>query len=109
MRCTLDGETQRLALDRLAHHLLSLRPQNVRDGAVLAVDNRTGEVLAYASHCGEPSLARFVDGVKTRRQAGSTLKPFLYGLALEERILTPASLLDDSPLDLPVQSGIYQT
>ena len=38
----------------------------------------------------------FVDGVQASRQAGSTLKPFLYGLALEERRLTAASLLDDA-------------
>jgi penicillin-binding protein 1C len=49
-----------------------------------------------------------LDGVQARRQAGSTLKPFLYGLAFDRRILTPASLLDDSPLDIAVISGIYQ-
>ena len=104
---TLDAEVQRLALDRLVHHLLPLRPQNARDGAVLVADNRTGEVLAYVSYSGEPSLAGFVDGVRAKRQAGSTLKPFLYGLALEERLLTPASFLEDSPLDVPVPNGIY--
>jgi penicillin-binding protein 1C len=49
-----------------------------------------------------------VDGVQAMRQAGSTLKPFLYGLAFDQRILTPASLLDDSPLDISVSSGVYQ-
>ncbi len=107
LSCALDGETQRFALDRLIHHLLPLRRQNVRDGAILVVENQTGEVLAYVSHSGEPSLAGFVDGVKAKRQAGSTLKPFFYALALDERILTPASLLDDSPLDVPVFKGIY--
>jgi penicillin-binding protein 1C len=106
-RSTLDGEVQRLALDRLVHHLLPLRAQNARDGAVLVAENKTGEILAYVSYSGEPSLAGFVDGVRAKRQAGSTLKPFLYGLALEERLLTPASLLEDSPLDVPVPNGIY--
>jgi len=106
--CTLDGEIQRFAIDRLTHHLLSLKSQNVRDGAALVLENSTGDVLAYVSYSGEPSYSRFVDGVQARRQAGSTLKPFLYGLAFEQRILTPASLLDDSPLDVAVISGVYQ-
>jgi len=105
---TLDSPTQRFALDRLVHHLLPLRMQNVKDGAVLVVENQTGNVLVYVSYSGEPLSSRFVDGVQARRQAGSTLKPFLYGLAFDQRILTPASLLDDSPLDIAVLSGIYQ-
>ncbi len=105
---TLDGHVQRFAIDRLAHHRLSLKPQNVKDGALLVLENSTGHVLAYVSYSGEPSSSRFLDGVQARRQAGSTLKPFLYGLAFDQRILTPASLLDDSPLDMAVISGIYQ-
>jgi penicillin-binding protein 1C len=105
--CTLEGEVQRFALDRLAHQLLPLRSQNVANGAVLVVENRTGEILAYVSYSSDPVFSGFVDGVKAKRQAGSTLKPFLYGLAMDRRLLTPASLLDDSPLDVPVFSGIY--
>jgi penicillin-binding protein 1C len=106
--CTLDGRVQQFALDRLTHHLFTLQSQNVKDGAVLVVENRTGEVLAYVSHAGESSRSRFVDGVVARRQAGSALKPFLYAVAFESRILTPATLLDDTPLDLAVIRGIYQ-
>jgi penicillin-binding protein 1C len=106
--CTLDSKIQRFAIDRLVHHLSSLRSQNVKDGAILVVENRTGEVLAYVSHSGEPAYSRYVDGLQAKRQAGSTLKPFLYGLAFDRRILTPASLLDDTPLDMAVLSGIYQ-
>ncbi len=105
---TLESQIQRLVFDRLVHHLLPLRMQNVKDGAVLVVENQTGNVLAYVSHSGDPLSARFVDGVRAQRQAGSTLKPFLYGLAFDQRILTPASLLDDSPLDIAVSSGVYQ-
>jgi penicillin-binding protein 1C len=106
--CTLDSRIQRFALDRMTHHLLSLRSQNMKDGALLVVENSSGDVLAYVSYAGEPYSARFVDGVQAKRQAGSTLKPFLYGLAFDQRILTPASLLEDSPLDIAVISGIYQ-
>jgi len=105
---TLESGIQRFAIDRLTHHLLSLRSQNVKDGTILVVENSTGDVLAYVSYSGEPSYTHFVDGVQAKRQAGSTLKPFIYALAFDRRILTPASLLDDSPLDISVISGIYQ-
>lgn len=108
VRCTLDAEIQRVAAERLAHHLVPLQAQRVAEGAALVVDNATGEVRAYVSHTAEPERSRFVDGVAARRQAGSTLKPFLYALALDRRILTAASQLEDSPLDLAVTTGIYQ-
>lgn len=104
---TLDAGLQRFAMEALARQLLSLREKNVGDGAVLAVANRTGEILAYVGNAGPLSSARYVDGVVAPRQAGSTLKPFLYGLALERRLLTGASLLDDSPVDVPTATGLY--
>ena len=88
-------------------HLRGLALHNVRDGAALVVDNATGDVLAYVGSAGPASRARHVDGVRARRQAGSTLKPFLYQLALERRYLTNASLLDDSPLGLDTATGVY--
>jgi penicillin-binding protein 1C len=45
--------------------------------------------------------------VLARRQPGSTLKPFVYGLAFEQRLITPASLLDDSPAEIPTAAGLY--
>jgi len=105
---TLDGRLQRFAAEALRRHILSVSAQNVHDGAFLAVDNRTGDVLAYLGNIGDRASARYVDGVRARRQAGSTLKPFVYGRAFEQRLLTPASLIEDSPVDLPVLGGIYR-
>lgn len=104
---TLDSELQRFASESLKHQLAAVRSQNVNDGAVLVVENSSGEVLAYVGGTDE-SKARYVDGVRARRQAGSTLKPFLYAIAFEERLLTPASLIQDSPLEVPTASGIYR-
>jgi penicillin-binding protein 1C len=106
--CTLDAGLQRFVLDVLRRHIAALSSQNVRDGAVLLADNRSGEVLAYVGNTGETASARHVDGVRARRQAGSTLKPVIYGVAFERRLLTPASLLEDSPLDIPVPGGVYR-
>lgn len=73
---TLDGELQRLVVERLAVHLDPLRARNVGEGAVRVAANRTGEVLADASRTSAPERSRFVDGVAARRQAGSTLSRF---------------------------------
>ena len=108
VRSTLDAGLQRVAADALARQLLALRDEHVRDGAVLVVDNPTGEVLAYLGGSGALSSARHVDGIRARRQAGSALKPFLYGLALDRRLLTPATALEDTPLDVPVPGGLYR-
>ena len=108
MVSTLDSNLQSFAYDILRHHILSVKQQNVNDGAVLIVENKTGDVLAYVGSIGDESSARYVDGVKAKRQAGSTLKPFLYAIALEKQILTPASVLIDSPVDIPTALGIYK-
>ncbi|MCI0455082.1 MAG: penicillin-binding protein 1C [Candidatus Dadabacteria bacterium] len=104
---TLDGEIQRFATDVLKYQLGTIEDKNVQDGAVLIVENKTGDVIAYVANSGQSSSARFVDGIRARRQVGSTLKPFLYELAIEKRLLTSASLLDDSPLDIPTPVGLY--
>ncbi|MBF0457559.1 MAG: penicillin-binding protein 1C [Nitrospirae bacterium] len=105
---TLDGELQRVVLERLDRHLAALKESNVSDGAVLVVENRTGEILAYVGNGGGAfSSASKVDGIRAVRQAGSTLKPFLYELALERGYLTAASILDDSPLRIQTPSGLF--
>jgi penicillin-binding protein 1C len=106
--CTIDRSLQQFAADALCRHILSVRSQNVHDGAVLVLDNATGEVLAYVGNTGEAGSARYVDGVQALRQAGSTLKPLIYGAAIDQRILTAASIIDDSPLDIPVVGGVYR-
>ena len=103
---TLDGGIQRIAVDVLERQMLAVAGRNVRDGAVLVVDTASGDVLAYVASA-STSTAGQVDGVRAHRQAGSTLKPFLYGLAIERRYLTAASLLDDAPVDLTTAAGLY--
>ncbi len=104
---TLDAGLQRQVHEILQRQLLTLVARNVRDAAALVVDTPSGEVLAYVGAAGPGSTAAQVDGIRARRQAGSTLKPFLYGLALEQRYLTAASILDDSPLNLETALGVY--
>jgi penicillin-binding protein 1C len=104
---SLDAGMQRAVVAVLDEQLRRLADHNVADAAALVADNRTGEVLAYASRSGRDSASPESDGVMALRQAGSTLKPFLYGLALERRHLTAASPLEDSALALATPGGSY--
>jgi penicillin-binding protein 1C len=104
---TLRADVQRFALQSLQQQLRELRGRNVEDGAVIVLDNASGDVLAWVGSSGGLSQAAEVDGVTAARQPGSTLKPFLYAQAIAERRLTAASLLDDSPAHIPTASGLY--
>jgi len=104
---TLDARLQRVAIAALRRQLAELSGRNVEDGAIVVLDNASGEVRAWVGSSGSLSDAAQVDGVLARRQPGSTLKPFVYGLAFERRLLTPASLLDDSPAQLATANGLY--
>lgn len=103
---TLDAGVQRIAAAALRRQLIGLGDR-ARDGAVIVIDNASGDVLAYVGGVGGASTAPSVDNAAAYRQAGSTLKPFLYGHAIERGFLTSASILDDSPVQLDTASGLY--
>ena len=104
---SLDGQLQQKVRRIVQSRLKALNSSDVGDGAALVVDNRTGEVLAWASEsfaAGESG--GWIDAVTVRRQPGSTLKPFLYALALEMG-WTAATLIEDSPLAEAAGSGLH--
>ncbi|MBC7435157.1 MAG: penicillin-binding protein 1C [Bdellovibrionales bacterium] len=107
IRSTLSAPLQRFAVETLQRHLRELHGRHVEDGALVVLDNASGNVLAWVGSSGELSQASEVDGVMALRQPGSTLKPFLYAQALAERRITAASLLEDSPTHIPTASGLY--
>jgi penicillin-binding protein 1C len=104
---SLHAPLQRHALQTLRQHLSELRGRNVQDGAVVVLDNASGQVLAYVGSSGDLGDAQEVDAAAALRQAGSTLKPFLYAQAIAENRITAASLLEDSPAHIPTASGLY--
>lgn len=93
---TLDKDLQLFAEKAVQNHLSKLADNHVTNAAVVVLDNRTGGLLAYVGsadfydkeHSGE------VDGAAALRQPGSSLKPFVYALGLQEG-LTAASVLSD--------------
>ncbi|MGE0564482.1 MAG: penicillin-binding protein 1C [Pseudolabrys sp.] len=97
-RLTLDAHLQR-ELERLARdRAQALGPQ--LSAAIVAVDNDSGEVLARVGSAGyfDDKRAGQVDMSRALRSPGSTLKPFIYGLAFEDGFLHPETLIDDKPL-----------
>ncbi|MGC4066329.1 MAG: transglycosylase domain-containing protein [Polyangiaceae bacterium] len=106
---TIDSSLQRIAEVALSSALSRLTAQRVTSGAVLVVENETGDVVAYVGSPNFYDEARHgqVDGVRALRQPGSTLKPFVYAAAFEKLGLTPASVLPDLELTLDTPAGPY--
>ncbi len=92
---TLDNDLQ-LAVERLARkHLAAVSGQGVGDVAVVVLENSTGAVRALVSE--GPAHHAAINAALAQRSCGSTLKPFLYLAAIDQRLLTAASLLPDTP------------
>jgi len=96
---TIDANLQRAAEERVIAYLSRLPPRT--SAAVLVVDNATLEARAYVgtAEFADPVRLGHVDMVRAPRSPGSTLKPFLYGLALDDGLITSQSLLVDAPQD----------
>lgn len=107
IRTTLDLELNRVAESILREHLEGLREHQVRNGAVVVIDNRTGDVLALvgSEDYFNPTEGQ-VNGAWAPRSAGSTFKPFTYLIALE-RGATPASVVADVPTEFPTPTGVF--
>lgn len=97
VQSTLDREVQTL-LERMLADKVSQLPRFV-SMAALVMDSKTMEVLGYAGSADFADERRFnhVDMVRGIRSPGSTLKPFLYAMALDDGLIHSESLLADTP------------
>jgi penicillin-binding protein 1C len=93
-----DLELQRAAEDLIRVHIRRQTRSRLTNGAALVIDNRTGEVLAWVGSADYYSreTSGQIDGVLAENQMGSSMKPFLYALALE-RGFKPSDVLADIP------------
>jgi len=104
---TLDAGIQSSVQAILEARLNDLKSKHATDGAVLVVANRSAEILAWVNAGGFTQTdTSQIDAIITARQPGSTLKPFLYGLAIA-RGWSAATILSDSPLVEPVGTGLH--
>jgi penicillin-binding protein 1C len=99
VQTTIDRPLQQFVETQVQQVMRSLAPNNVHHAAALVLDNHSGDVLAYVGspdYFADAQMGRN-DGVQALRQPGSTLKPFLYELALEKRVIRPNTVLADVP------------
>lgn len=104
---SIHKDLQLYAVETLQSQIRSLENQNVHDAAAIVLENETGEVWSYVGGSGLQSRNTYVDGIQAFRQAGSTLKPFLYATAFEKKLLNAESWIEDSPVDIVFERGIY--
>jgi penicillin-binding protein 1C len=107
-RTTLDLALQEELEAEVRHTVARLAERGARHAAAVVLENHTGAILAWV---GSPDFFADADGqvdmVVSRRQPGSTLKPFLYGLAFD-RGYTAATVLPDVPRTYETTTGPYR-
>ncbi|MEQ8188760.1 MAG: penicillin-binding protein 1C [Candidatus Eremiobacterota bacterium] len=106
VRTGLDLYLQKEVEKILKNTVASLKDRGVTNGAVLIVDNHTGDILVMAGSVDFFSHEGQVNACTALRQPGSTLKPFTYGLALEHGFRA-SDLIPDLPMNIPTKKGIY--
>ena len=98
IKLTLDATLQRVLEPLARDRALALGP-GISIG-IIAIDNESGDVIARVGSADyfDESRAGQVDMTRAIRSPGSTLKPFIYGLAFEDGFVHPDSLIDDRPV-----------
>ncbi len=96
---TIDMEMQSKVQKITKSYSQGLYFQNIKNASAIVINNQTREVLAYI---GSPDFfndeaAGQVDGIRAIRSPGSTLKPLLYGMAFDNGLLTPKTVISDVP------------
>ncbi|WP_242108649.1 penicillin-binding protein 1C [Luteimonas aquatica] len=96
---TLDLRLQRLLEERVRMHLQRMRRLGLRNASAMLVDTRDMGIRALVGSADyfDADIAGQVNGAAGKRSPGSTLKPFIYALALDQGVLHPATVLRDVP------------
>jgi penicillin-binding protein 1C len=97
---TVDLALQRELELGISRHLQQTSETGIVNACAILVHAPTREVLGYVGSAAyaDRSILGMVDGLRARRSPGSALKPFVYGLALDQGLLHPHSLLVDGPV-----------
>ncbi|TAL66042.1 MAG: penicillin-binding protein 1C, partial [Legionella sp.] len=96
---SLDSRTQ-IIVERITKHYLARKKMvGVFNAAVLLVDTRDLSVKAQMGSADffNKQISGQINGIETKRSPGSTLKPFIYGLALDQGLIHPNTVLKDVP------------
>jgi penicillin-binding protein 1C len=95
----IDIRIQDFIENTLSNEIQIYRGMGIGNAAVVLIDNRKHEVVAYVGSAGfmENQFQGQVDGASSLRSPGSALKPFLYALAMDRGLITPKTVLQDIP------------
>lgn len=99
LRITVDSALEERVRQALRTHLSRLSPYGIRNGAVMLLDARSGEILAEVGSADyfSDAIEGQVNGLVAPRSPGSTLKPFVYGLAFDQGLIHSETILFDTP------------
>jgi len=99
-RTTIDSVLQNICERELESFLIRNRGWGIKNGSILLVDHTNMEVLAAIGSADyfDDDIFGQVNGFNSKRSPGSTLKPFIYALALEQGLIHPEKMLKDAPV-----------
>ncbi len=105
---TIDLDLQHEAEAALTAELALLKEHHVQNGAIIVLENASGNVLAFvgSANFADNRILGQNNGCIALRQPGSTLKPFTYALALESG-MTLSTLVADVEAHFPAATGSY--
>jgi penicillin-binding protein 1C len=97
IRTNIDLNTQLKTEKLVEDYIRTQRLRNIRNAAVIIIDNKTHKVITYVGSSGFKDTVDGgqVNGANAVRQPGSTLKPLLYALCFDEGLLTPKAIMSD--------------
>src|SRR6185437_443883 len=96
---TLDSVMQAAVERQVTRYISEFEERGIRNASVLVADPRDMSVKAWVGSADfwNNSIDGQVNGVLAKRSPGSTLKPFIYALALDQGVLHPRTMLRDAP------------
>lgn len=107
LRSHIDSNLQKTVQAILEKNIARLSGSNVKDTSAIVIENSTGKVLAYVGAVAT-SESPHVDGVTSYRQAGSSLKPFVYAKGIDKKLLTATSIFLDEPTAISWGRDVYR-
>ena len=96
---TLDLDLQQMLERRIAGYVASNSQLGIKNAAAMLVDSDSMEVLAQVGSADffDEKIDGQIDGTDSKRSPGSTLKPFVYALGIDQGLILPLSILKDEP------------
>ncbi len=97
IRTNIETNTQLKVEKLVSDYSRNLSLKNIRNASVVIINNQTHEVMTYV---GSANFYDTIDGGQVNgpcaiRQPGSTLKPLLFGLCIDEGLITPKAVIND--------------